>query len=137
MARRTGKSAPFFTSGIVLISLAGGHLLFQTFEQDDIWWTPMGHALSLGESGDRLKIYVRGAPLEEKLAAGEIRMIAGSDRLHLEAGDFKIRLNNWDHVRASRLPIVAAQGAGLATGIFLIILGFLAQRRSQNASGAE
>ena len=137
MGPRRGTFAPFFTFGIILTCLAGGQLLLQTFERDDIWWTPMNHAPSLGESGDRLKIYVRGAPLEEKLAAGEIRMIAGSESSPLEADDFRIRLNNRDHVLAARLPIVAAQGAGLATGIFLIILGFLARRRLQNASGSE
>ena len=137
MVLRTGKSASFFTFGIVLVSVATGHLLLQTFERDDIWWTPKSHALSLGESGDRLKIYVHGASLEEKLAAGQIRMIGGSDRVSLEAGDFTVRLNNWDRVLASRLPVVAAEGAALATGTFLIILGFLSRRRSRDASGLE
>ncbi len=108
-------------------------------QRDDIWWTPVASPLSLEQSRDRVEVYVRGVSLQTALQSGHLQMVGGSGSTTINASDIGIRLNNYDRVRAGRLPslLVSAAGAG-ATG-FLLLLGLVgwvpSRPRKSGASG--
>src|SRR5690349_3170809 len=88
----------------------------------DIWWTPPAMALSLAESQDRVRIYARGEPLGTLLEAKQlwIREEAGSSAL--DAREVGLRFNNWDRVRAARIPMLLTHAAVCGAGIVLLLL---------------
>ena len=90
--------------------------------RSDIWWTPLPMALSLTASQDRVEIYARGKPLGVLLNAGQvwIRDEAGSSALG--PSELGLRFNNWDRVRAARIPLVIVYAAALGAGAVLVLL---------------
>jgi hypothetical protein len=88
----------------------------------DIWWTPPAMALSLDKSQDRVRIYARGKPLGALLEAKQlwIREDAGSSAL--DPREVGLRLNNWDRVRAERIPVLLTYSAVFGAGVLLLIL---------------
>src|SRR5690349_8728998 len=90
----------------VLLLIPAVALYGELSKRSDIWWTPPTMALSLTESQDRVRIYARGTPLETLVDAKQlwIRDEAGSSPL--VAHEISLRLNNWDRVRAARLPML-------------------------------
>lgn len=88
----------------------------------DIWWTPPAMALSLDEGHDRVRIFARGKPLKALLEARQlwIREEAGSSTL--DARDVGLRFNNWDRVRAARIPMLLTYSAACGAGVVLLLL---------------
>jgi hypothetical protein len=91
-------------------------------KRPDIWWTPPAMALSLNESQDRVRIYARGQPLGALLEARRlwIRDDAGSSVL--DPGEVGLRLNNWDRVRARRIPVLLTYAAVSGAEVVLLLL---------------
>ena len=88
----------------------------------DIWWTPMALAVPLANTSDRVQVYVRDAALGELLEAGRLQLVSESSATPVAGADVRLRFNNWDRVRAERIP--ALVGAGIALGasaVFLLI----------------
>lgn len=113
--------------------------LYRAFPKNpDIWWTPHALMVPLAESGDRVEIYARGRPLQTLLAAGQLRF-AGEASV-LAASEVGLRFNNWDRVRADRIPTLVgfAAGCGITAVLFLLILtGRLAYRGEKEWAGAD
>jgi predicted xylose isomerase-like sugar epimerase len=85
----------------------------------------------LAESTDRVEIYARGKPLAALLQAGKLRISGEDGSSILATSDVGFRFNNWDRVRAKRLPLllVYAAGCGVTACMFLLVLaGRLAYR---------
>jgi hypothetical protein len=85
----------------------------------------------LAQSGDRVEIYARSRSLATLLEAGQIRIAEDSRTSVLAPSEVGLRFNNWDRVRAERLPVllVAAAGCGIAAVMFLLVVtGRLAYR---------
>lgn len=97
--------------------------LYRFFHQsEDIWWTPAALMVPLDQGEDRVRIYARGAPLRALLEAGQIRMTVGSTTTVLTAGDVSLRLNNWDRIRAARIPLLLAYAAMVGVlGGFIVV----------------
>jgi len=114
----------FFFSALtaVLLLIPAVALYGELSKRSDIWWTPPTMALSLTESQDRVRIYARGTPLETLLGAKRlwIRDEAGSSPL--VAPEISLRLNNWDRVRAARLPMLLVYAAACGAGVVLLLL---------------
>jgi len=106
----------------------------------DIWWTPPAMALSLNESQDRVQIYARGRPLGALLDAKQLWIKEEAASTPLGAQEIGLRLNNWDHVRAARLPgllvYAAAGGAGVVL-LLVIATGRLAYRGEREAAALK
>lgn len=103
--------------------LTAGAQLFSFFhERSDIWWTPLETRVPLAESHNRVVIYVRGAELDDLLAAGQLRLLGDSATSVLTAADIGLRFNNWDRRRAERLPslLIAGVSAGAAAALLLV-----------------
>lgn len=116
---------------LVLFLIAAGALVRELFQRNDIWWTPFTMLVPLTEGKDRVEIYARGKSLEVWLQAGRLRIDEDGGSGALSASDVGLRFNNWDRVRAQRIPLLLGYAAmcGFTTCMFLLIVtGRLAYR---------
>ena len=88
----------------------------------DIWWTPLPLALSPSESQDRVQIYVRGKPLAALLEARQLSVTDERGSSPLETHEIGLRINNWDRVRAERLPVLLLYAASIGGGLVLLLV---------------
>jgi hypothetical protein len=91
-------------------------------QRSDIWWTPLPMALSLAESQDRVQIYVRGKPLAPLVAARQLSVSNELGSSPVDAHEIGLRFNNWDRVRATRIPILLVYAACCGSGVALLLL---------------
>jgi hypothetical protein len=114
----------------LLISSARLYSFFH--ERPDIWWTPRGSQVPLAESHDRVAIYVAGTELDDLVAAGRLRLQRDSVASAVTPSDVNMRFNNWDRVRAQRIPAILIFGitAGAAAALLLagLIVTLIARR---------
>ena len=129
MPRRLRLFYSFLTAALLLIPAVA--LYGELWGRTDVWWTPPAMALSLADSHDRVEIYARGKPLGALLNAGQLRITDATGSSVLGVAEITLRFNNWDRVRAARLPpllvYAAACGAGLVV-LLVIATGRLAYR---------
>ena len=121
----------FATLNLALFLVAAVPLYGELSRRSDIWWTPQAMLVPLAESKDRVEIYARGKPLAALLEAGNLRIAEGSGLSALATGDVGLRFNNWDRVRAERLPLLLACAAACgitACMLLLVLTGRLAYR---------
>jgi len=105
----------FSTMCLTLFLTAAIPLFTELSRRSDIWWTPQAMLVPLAQSTDRVQVYVRGKPLATVV----------------EASGVGFRFNNWDRVRAERMPLqlVRASACGALACLFLLIItGRLAYR---------
>src|SRR5262245_65199007 len=114
----------FATLSLVVFFLAAAPLYRELSRRSDIWWTPRTMLVPLAESKDRVEIYTRGKPLATVLQAGQLRIAEEGGSSTLATSDVGLRFNNWDRVRAERIPLmlVYAAACGIAACIFLLVL---------------
>src|SRR6266581_3767596 len=121
----------YSTLMVTLFLIAAVPLYTELSRRSDIWWTPHAMLVPLAESTDRVEIYARGKPLVALLQAGQLRIAEEGGSSTLATSEVGIRFNNWDRVRAERLPLllVDAAGCGVTACMFLLVLtGRLAYR---------
>ncbi len=108
------------TAALLLIPAVA--LFSELSRRSDIWWTPPAMALSLADGKDRVEIYVRGRSLGSLLDQKQLSITDGAGSRVLSEADIGLRLNNWDRVRAARLPWVLVYAAACGGGIVLLLL---------------
>ena len=129
----------FSTMSVTLFFVAAVPIYQELSRRSDIWWTPRTMLVPLAESTDRVEIYARGQPLAAVLGAGEVRVAEDARTSVLTPSEIGLRFNNWDRVRAERLPVllVSAAGCGVAALMFLLVLtGRLAYRGEEGEVAA-
>src|SRR5689334_5223762 len=77
----------------------------------DIWWTPLPLALSVATARDRVEIYVRGERLDAVLNQKRLSLSDPTGLRAVEPEEVRLRFNNWDRIRAGRLPLLLACAA--------------------------
>jgi len=106
-------------------------LVRELSRRSDIWWTPQTMLVPLAQSADRVEIYVGGTPLATLLERGQVRVGGETGSAVLAADQVGLRFNNWDRVRAERIPrlLLYAAGCGI-TGVLALMVatGRLAYR---------
>ena len=103
--------------------LASAFKLFAFFHQrNDIWWTPLPTAVPLEVSGDRVEVYARGTNLPVLLQAEQVRIGNAAGSSVLAESDVRVRFNNWDRVRAERIPLLVAYS--FTVGAMLVLVAF-------------
>ena len=114
----------FASLSLSLFFVAAVPLYTELSRRRDIWWTPPTMLVPLAESKDRVEIYARGRPLAALLEAGQLRIVQDASLGILAASDVGLRFNNWDRVRAQKLPLLlmSAGGCGVAALMFLLVL---------------
>lgn len=121
----------FSALSLVFFFMAAAPLYRELSRRSDIWWTPHAMIVPFAESKDRVEIYARGKPLAALLHAGQLRIGEDGGYTVVAPSDVGLRFNNWDRVRAERLPLllVYAGACGVAALMFvLVVTGRLAYR---------
>jgi hypothetical protein len=108
------------TGSLLLIPALG--LLRELSKPSDIWWTPKAMALSLAQSRDRVEIYARGKSLGALLSARQLAITDAAGSSALGADEIGLRFNNWDRVRAARIPLLMAYAAAIGAGAVLFLV---------------
>jgi hypothetical protein len=125
----------FSTMMLTLFFVAAVPLYTELSRRSDIWWTPRTMLIPLTESTDRVEIYALGQPLTALLQADQIRTAErGGGMRVLRASEIGLRFNNWDRVRAERLPALVASAAACGVAALMLLLittGRLAWRGEQ------
>jgi len=113
-----------FSTLILTLFLISALPLFRALTQrNDIWWTPQAMALPLSEAQDRVQIFVRNQALSALIESGQLQTMENGSPSVIAPGDVRLRLNNWDRMRAERMPVLLVQAAACgAMAILLIIL---------------
>lgn len=131
----------FFQSSLAItVFLIVAVRLYGEFSgRSDIWWTPRTMLVPLGESQNRVEIYIRGRPLRALLEAGQLRIADQAGSSMLAASEVGLRFNNWDRVRAERRKLLlgyAAIGGAAAMLLLLVVTGRLAYRGEKESGPA-
>ncbi len=112
----------FVIFGATFFLTSAGHVVRFFLAPDDIWWTPRGSLVSLGESRDRVEVYVRGVPLQNHLAGQRLQLVSEGSPAPVTGADIGFRFNNWDHVQAQKLPgVIWSSIVAGAAGLVLLI----------------
>jgi len=114
--------ALFSTLGLVFLFTSAVPLYRELTRRSDIWWTPRPMLVPLAEGKDRVEIYVRGTLLGTMLDAGQLRVVDSAGAGVLTSRDIGLRFNNWDRVRAERVPGLLVYAAGTGVTLCLVIL---------------
>jgi len=121
------------TASLILIPAAA--LYRELLTRSDIWWTPAALAVSLPDSKDRVEIYLGGQPLIALLEHEQLSISDGGAPRVVSGQDVKLRFNNWDRIRATRLPFHLVYAAAIGGGI--VLLGLVAAGRLTTGSERE
>jgi hypothetical protein len=101
-------------------------------ERSDIWWTPRAMSVPLEAGHHRVTVYVRGNELDDLVAKGRLRLQSDSGVSLVTRTDVGLRFNNWDRVRAERIPslLISAMTVGGAAALLMVgIILTLVDRR--------
>jgi hypothetical protein len=116
----------------VFLVTSGARLYTFLRERPDIWWTPRRMSIPLEAAHHRVRVYVRGNELDQLVAAGRLRLQGESGASVVTRTDVGLRFNNWDRVRAERIPglLISAMTVGAAAALLLvgIILSLVGRR---------
>jgi hypothetical protein len=90
----------------------------------DIWWTPGSLAYPLDETKQEFRLFLSDELLEDHLARGSLSAMDSKGRSYpVVSKDIKIRLNNWNKVKASFLHSAVFLALMLGVSITCLILG--------------
>lgn len=85
-------------------SFFAGEYLGASESNKDSWWTPMTMALSLDQTRPEFELYLKKELLQKHIEKGTLLVANDGENLSkLVLGDIKIRLNNWNKVKAEKL----------------------------------
>jgi hypothetical protein len=124
---------------VVFFLIPAVALYSELSKRSDIWWTPQSLAVPLTESSDRVRVLVRAKPIGSLLDAGALHVVDEGTTSALTASDIKFRFNNWDRVRAQRLPLLLFYAAFIGAGVllfFLLVTGRLAYQEERESRPA-
>ena len=96
-------------------------------QRADIWWTPKPLGLALADVSDRVEVYVRDAALLENVKAGRVQLLTDTGARPVLESEIRLRFNNWDRIRAERIPSLLGVAIALgASGVFFLfgVLGW-------------
>jgi hypothetical protein len=100
--------------------------LFRFFNQrTDIWWTPKALSLTVADASDRVEVYVGDVALLEHVKAGRVQLLTAAGASSIEESDIRLRLNNWDRIRAERFPALLSYSIGLGASAVFFLFGVL------------
>jgi len=129
----------FAAMTVVFFLIPAVALFSELSKRSDIWWTPRPLAIPLAESADRIEVFVRGKPIGPLLDAGSLRVADDGSTNALTASDIRFRFNNWDRVRAQRLPVLLLYAAFIGAGLllfFILVTGRLAYQGERESRPA-
>lgn len=120
--------------GSMILLLSALQLVTFFAQSSDIWWTPKALSVPLADASDRVEVYVRDAPLQDQIGAGRIQLVTDVGAGAIVGSDVRLRFNNWDRVRAQRLPILIGTAFCAGASSVLLLLGILGRVSDRHSS---
>lgn len=94
-------------------------------QRADIWWTPKPLGVALADASDRVEVYVRDVAMLEHVQAGRVQLTTDTGATPVLESDIRLRFNNWDRIRAGRIPSLLGTGIALGASGVLFLFGVL------------
>lgn len=92
----------------------------------DIWWTPLSMALPLDKTTKQFEMFVKDETLQNHLQRGSLSFVDKRGQSHtVVSGDVKVRLNNWNKIKASILHRSVFMAFLAGSSVTFLILGML------------
>jgi len=114
------------TGTIFFGSFFAGEYLGASESNKDNWWTPMDMALSLDQTRPEFELYLKKELLQKHIEKGTLLVANdGGNPSKLISGDIKIRLNNWNKVKAEKLKYAVFTAFFLGASLALLIIGLI------------
>ena len=113
--------------GGILFLMSALQLVRHFMQPAEIWWTPRALAVPLTETSDRVEVYVHDVSLPDHIKAGRLQVLSDMGVQPVREADVRLRFNNWDRIRAERIPSLLSGGIALgASGVFFLfgVLGW-------------
>ena len=136
------RLSPLLLAGLIGTAVSGPIFVEQygaaVWGDQNIWWTPLELALPLAVAADEFELYLGGELLQRQVERGALAVKNKQGTMRPVApAEIRIRLNNWQKIRAERLH--GAVFAALSLGISLACLGLglvqlLQNRKNRSAS---
>jgi hypothetical protein len=122
---------------LMLLMIPGVDIVRFLTQRNDIWWTPVGQYVTLGEGERQVRVYVRGTPLRTLVDAGQLELHDSSaGNSVVAANEVGLRLNHWDKVRSDRALILLLDGIMVGFGFGLAAAGWSYLRRPPGPAAA-
>jgi hypothetical protein len=106
----------------------------------DIWWTPNALALPLHETKQEIGLFLSNELLQDHIKRGSLYAKDSQGKSYQVASkDIKIRLNNWNKVKASLLHVAVFLAFMSGVSITCLILGvaqFIIRRKEIHEQAA-
>jgi hypothetical protein len=113
--------------------LTSGIRLYQFFHlRDDIWWTPRGMTIPLEAGHHRVTVYLRGKELDDLIARRQVLLQDERGTSAVARADVGLRFNNWDRVRAEKIPDLLISAATVGAAAALLLVGLVTRRDSRS-----
>jgi hypothetical protein len=110
--------------GLIVLFTFGGQALPLFLASPENRWTPRQLARTLEQTDDRVRVFVDGEPLTERLEAGDVYVADGEGVPRpVEPGAMRVRINHWPEVRGQLMVRAVFLVAGAAIGLTLLIVG--------------
>jgi len=133
---------PLLLAGLIGTAVSGSIFAEQygaaVWGNQNIWWTPLELALPLAVTVGEFELYIGGELMQRQVERGALAVKDEQGAMRPVApAEIRIRLNNWQKIRAERLH--GAVFAALSLGISLACLGLgvaqtLHNRNNRSAS---
>ena len=123
MAMRNPIRMYFLLLGGAFLLVSVGNLGKFYRERRDIWWTPEAMMVRMEDSHERVEVYVRGLRLTDVVSAGRLSISGETDAAPVKPSEIGFRFNNFDRVRAMRIPALLGSTAAAGAAGALVILG--------------
>lgn len=120
--------------GIIGTFVFGSHLVTSLgrayWGEQNIWWTNRDMKLSLEESREKVEVFFKNELVQDKLASGKVKITYDSVGTEpLRAGDFTVRINNLDKMRAKFLGFALISAFFLGLCLACLVLGLIGFRK--------
>lgn len=117
---------------VVSGSLFAGQYGSAVWGRSDIWWTPLELALPLQAAANEFELHLGGELMQRQVERGALAVQNENGAMRSVAPtEIKVRLNNWQKIRAERLHGAVFAAFSLGISLTCLVLGIIGQVQSR------
>jgi hypothetical protein len=130
-------------AGIIGTAVSGSMFAEQygaaVWGNQNIWWTPLELALPLAATADEFELRIGGELLQRQLERGALAVKdEKKDAMcPVALAEIRIRLNNWQKIRAERLHGAVFAALSLGISLSCLALGLVRLLREKDAAQSQ
>jgi hypothetical protein len=127
---------PLLLAGLIGTTVSGSLFAGQygaaVWGRSDIWWTPIELAWTLPAAANEFELYLGGELMQRQVERGALAVQNENGAMRPVAPtEIKVRLNNWQKIRAERLHGAVFAAFSLGISLTCLVLGLIGQVRSR------